>query len=143
MTWLDAHWWQVLTAWSVLNVVLSSVATQVPATSGLGKALHVFVAISPLDVVKAFKSLGAAAVPPVAGALLVLCLFGCSGTSPPTPATLNATAQDVAVGAYESELLLCVAQAATKVATDTCRLQVRGYWCGHGLPPACVDGGGS
>lgn len=64
-TWIDAHWWQILTVWSVANAtILSPLSAQFPPTTWYGKILHVVVGFSPLDAVKALKALGTEAVPP-------------------------------------------------------------------------------
>jgi hypothetical protein len=46
----------VLTAWTILNVVLSPLAEQVPPTTWYGKLLHVVVAVSPMDIMKAVRA---------------------------------------------------------------------------------------
>lgn len=64
---------------------------------------------------------------------------GCSSSGAPalppdTPATVYAAA-------YGEEQLRCVAFAATAQQADLCRYQVHAWWCTHGLPEVCVDGG--
>jgi len=58
MKWLQDNWLMVFSVWCAVNVVASSVASKLPPTGFFGKALHVFVAVSPMDVLKAFKTVG-------------------------------------------------------------------------------------
>jgi hypothetical protein len=58
MKWLQDNWLMVFSVWCAVNAVASSAASKIPPTGFLGKTLHVFVAISPMDVLKAFKTVG-------------------------------------------------------------------------------------
>jgi len=143
MTWISDHFLQIMSVWAALNVLLAPVANALPPTNWASKLLHVLMAIGPLDVLKAVKAIGAAAVPPTLppAAVLLLCLglSHCGGPQT-TTAVLDTTATQVAVAAYGSEQLMCVAYAGTRQQADMCRAQVHGYWCGHGLPAACEAG---
>ena len=63
MTWIPT----ALAAWAALNVLLTPVAVLVPPTNAVGKVVHVLLAIGPLDLLKAWQSIGAAMVPPTKG----------------------------------------------------------------------------
>jgi hypothetical protein len=140
MTWFNAHWWQLLVGWGVLNsCILAPISSQVPTTTWYGKALHAFVGISPMDVLKVVKAYGAQAVPPTLG-VLCLALLAC-GAQPPPPAVLNTTAEQVAVAAYAEEQANCDARATSHKDGELCILSVKVWWCTHGLPSACPDGG--
>lgn len=143
MIWFNAHWWQILVGWGVLNsVVLTPIGAVVPATTWYGKLLHAFMGISPMDVLKVIKTYGAAAIPPTM-AILLFVLVGTSacGAQPPSPAVLNTTAEQVAVAAYAAEQLRCDDVATGHQQGELCILSVKAYWCTHGLPSACPDGG--
>lgn len=66
--WLQQNWLWVFTVWAGVDIVLAPVANAVPPTSWAGKALHVFLAIGPADVLTAWKKLGASTSPPTGGA---------------------------------------------------------------------------
>lgn len=98
MAFVQAHLMAILSIWTVLHVIASSAAPQCPPTTWYGKALHVWVALNPLDVVKAFKAIGAEMTVPLGPAVLVLCLIagGVSACKPavsPEPAPLAAARQ--------------------------------------------------
>lgn len=116
MMWLQAHWLSLFTAWVALNMVVSPLAAKVPATGVWGKALHVFVAVSPMDVMKAIKTVGASVTVPLAVACLLL--LGCASTD--------------ALASYRAESLDCVSKATTKVEADLCRAAVEARYCGAG-----------
>jgi hypothetical protein len=135
MAWLQANWLYVFTAWCALNAVLSPLAANVPTTTWYGKALHTFVAISPMDVMKAIKAVGASLAVPIAGAtlcLLVAVLPGCSlfstsSSTPQTAAQTDAQARALADGAttlletaWEASANACLA-AANAQHNDTIR----------------------
>lgn len=91
LTFVQAHWLGLFTAWMFLNIFLSHVAEAVPPTSKLAKALHVWVAINPMDLMKAIKAIGAEVTPPMGGAMLVLLgalalgSTGCGGAPAASP----------------------------------------------------------
>jgi hypothetical protein len=120
MSWLDTHFWQVLSVWSAVNVVLSNWARLVPPAGFWGKLLHVLVAVSPLDVVKAVKVIGAEAVPPMT--CLALFLLGCVAAGTP--------AQQADVAAYGAESNACVATSPMRPQYNDCLAAVRARWCG-------------
>jgi hypothetical protein len=81
LTWLKNNWLMCLTVMAAVNTLLSPIAEKVPPTTWYGKILHVVVAISPMDIMKAMKAIGAAAVPPMGTMLLLLAMCFGLGTS--------------------------------------------------------------
>ena len=132
LTFVQAHWLTLFTAWVAANFVLSPLAEKVPATTWYGKALHVFVAISPMDVMKAIKTVGAeVSMLPLAGAGLVMLLsLGCASkgaaqpTSTPTvqvnPQAVAQAVADAFQAAWVDAYVVCRADA-TETGNDTVR----------------------
>jgi hypothetical protein len=124
MTWFNAHWWQLLVGWGVLNsCVLAPLSSQVPTTTWYGKLLHAFVGLSPMDVLKVVKAYGAQAIPPTM-ALAVFLLAGTSSCSlfsssaPSAPSKSVAAVQsvmqstlDLAAHAWNESAAVCLAEA--------------------------------
>jgi hypothetical protein len=115
MKYLQDNWLALLTAWATANAILSPLSAKVSATSWYGKALHVFVAVSPLDILKAWKALGAQMTVPLACLLLLL---GCASVTP--------------LEQYRTEQLACVDKYSTVVDIDLCRNSVKARHCGAG-----------
>jgi hypothetical protein len=65
MKWLQENWLMAFTVWCAVNTVVSPIAAKVPVAGFWGKLLHMFVAVSPMDVMKAIKTVGAQVTPPV------------------------------------------------------------------------------
>ena len=133
MTWLQVHWLELFTAWVALNSVLSPISAKVPVVGFWGKALHVFVAISPMDLLKAFKVVGAQMAVPLAtlAAVCMIQLIACASVTP--------------LEQYRTDSLACVSSASTKAMADLCRTAVEVRYCGDGGAlvdsGACSDGG--
>lgn len=113
MAFVQAHLMAILSIWTITHVILSAVSANVPPTSTLGKIAHVWTAINPLDVVKAFKAIGAELTVPLGPAVLVLCLLagGVSACKPavsPEPAPVEAAraAEKAAAAAFASCLAM-------------------------------------
>ena len=95
MAWLNAHWLSLLMGWATLNaVVISPLAQQFPASGGTGgKILNAVAHLSPLDVLRAWKAIGAELVPPM-GMLVLMALsagvVSCKASLPPDPPAVAA-----------------------------------------------------
>jgi hypothetical protein len=69
LAWIQQNPITVLAIWGAVNAgIISPLSNKVPPTSITGKVLHVLGALSPLDMLKAFKAVGAELVPPTGGA---------------------------------------------------------------------------
>lgn len=66
MTFIQAHLMAILSIWTLVHVAASSVSANCPPNTWYGKLAHVWCAINPLDVVKAFKAIGAELAVPLA-----------------------------------------------------------------------------
>lgn len=131
MAWLQDHWLGVFTAWVALNTVLSPIAAKVPVTGFFGKALHIFVAVSPMDLMKAIKTVGAELSVPLAMLCVAILAVSCATVAP--------------LEQYRTDSLDCIAKATTKAEADLCRAAVEIHYCGDGGAladaGACVEGG--
>ena len=56
MSWLQSHVVLLLGIWSMLHVFALQMSAVYPPTTRIGKAVHVWCALNPLDFVKAFRT---------------------------------------------------------------------------------------
>lgn len=114
MTWLNAHWTDILTVWGGVWALATVLQGSFPPGSVGYRVCHVILALNPGDFVKASKQLGSQLVPPTMALLLV---FGLS-TSACAPAK-SAPATDPRV----------LARAAVSTLTDAWKVSAQ----------ACLD----
>lgn len=117
MTWLQSHLTVILTVWGALWALATALQSAFPAASVPYKVVHVVLAVSPLDFMKAIKTMGASLVPPVA----VLCLIvgvgsvsACSLFGSPAPAAPDPKAQQTA------QAIVSTTAEAWNLAADAC-----------------------
>lgn len=116
-------WTNFLTLWGAAWAVASVTQNAAKPGTAYWKACHVVLSISPLDFVKAVRTLGSSLVPPVACLALFL-LLGCSGQTQ-TSGTANASL-------FSAQLSACGLNATTKAEDDACRASTERFWCGDG-----------
>jgi len=144
MHWMASHWPSMVCFWMALNVSLSALGHVVPPAGFWGKALHVWLAINPMDIVRAYKTINNELIAGAVGAGLfaIVAAYGLDGCA-------NQSHEELvrfAIAAYATEMRSCVELAATKRQADDCRLGVVAYYCGHGSllgdAGACEGGSG-
>lgn len=105
LPWLQAHAGTILFVWGVLWAAASQMQTAFPATSRVGRVIHVFLAISPLDIGKMLKQFG----PPAAVLCLVFAALGCTPAKAPTSGVqVAATAVAALETAWTDAATACV-----------------------------------
>lgn len=136
MKWLQDNWLMVFSVWAAVNAtVLAPISAKVAPVGFWGKLLHVLVAISPADVLKAFKTVGAELVVPVA--MLSLLLLGCGAS--------QAEREQAAVAEYGAGMHACNTMARSRDEADACREIVWEKYCAPGTllgdAGACEEAG--
>ena len=117
MMWLQAHLTMILTVWGAVWALATALQSAFPPASWAWKACHAVLAVSPLDFMKAIKTVGTSLVPPAAAILLVLVAStsACGNAAPAKTAAQARAEARAAVVSVESAWML-VAQTCVTVA---------------------------